>query len=100
MKKHAKALTLSSTLVIWFIVALTLGSEVSKPFKTFLAGMTGHHWVTKGVLSLVLFFLLYFIFAKTTEDSHEAAGGIYAVVLSAITGGLIIFGFFVWHFLA
>lgn len=100
MKFRNKSLNISTLITVWFIVVITLLSEVSSPFKDFLTGVTGHHWVTKGVFSLVLFVLLYLLLVKIVKESDDGVSWIYYTIASVIVGGLIIFGFFVWHFFA
>lgn len=97
--KHSVVLAYSATITVWFIVAITVFAELSKSFKALLTATTGHHWVTKSVLSVILFLLLYGVISKSAADSKKSVSNVYMVVVSAATGGLIIFGFFLWHFL-
>lgn len=98
--KNTRALINSVITVIWFVVIITITSELYKPLKTALAAMTGHHWVTKSVLAVVLLKLTYLLLKRRTTASDKSdTSGIYAVIGSAVAGGLIIFIFFIWHFL-
>tara|TARA_Y100000310_G_scaffold317372_1_gene370195 strand:- start:2996 stop:3310 length:315 start_codon:yes stop_codon:yes gene_type:complete len=104
MKKNIHTLSLlrSSVGTIAFIVLITLWSELSGQFKGFLADITGHHWVTKGVASLLFFAVLYIILSKISRDSTEPKDiqkGVYYVIASVVVGGIIIFAFYIWHFL-
>lgn len=99
MKLNIRSLSYSTTLTIIFVVMLTLWSEISKSLKTFLASITGHHWVTKGVFSLVFFVIVYFVISRTRKDSVDSIHRIiYPVIIATVLGGIIIFGFYVWHF--
>lgn len=99
--KNTRALIVSVITVIWFVVIVTIASELYKPLKTLLALMTGHHWVTKSILAVVLLVLTYFLLKRRTTSSDKSdISGIYAVVGSGVAGGLIIFVFYVWHFIA
>ena len=98
MNINIKSLTQSTTWTIILITILTIWSELSKPFKGFLTNFSGHHWVTKGIFSLVFFIILYFILSKIYEDSLDVKKETYYVVGATILGGLIIFIFFVEHF--
>jgi len=100
MKVHAKSLTHSTVLTIALITLITVWSEMSKPLKDFLAGITGHHWVTKGVLAFVFFIVLYLVFSKLFNDYEDINKQGYYIIGAAILGGLIIFIFYVWHFFA
>ncbi len=93
-----RALTIATVVTIWFIVALTLGAELSAPFKTLIAEIGGHHWVGKSILSTALFLVVFLIFKKT-NDSSSVLKNSYLVVGSAVGGGLIIFLFYLQHFL-
>jgi hypothetical protein len=42
-----KALAYACHAVIWFVVIITIATELAEPVKGFLAGLTGHHWTTK-----------------------------------------------------
>jgi|SRR3989344_1858188 len=98
MNIKTKALSLTTSATIWFIVILTLSAELSKPLKDFLANLTGHHWVTKGVAAAVFFVFLYFIIARSTEEASNIKKETMYVLWSSILGGLVIFIFYLWHF--
>ncbi|MBI4692333.1 MAG: hypothetical protein HY773_02780 [Candidatus Terrybacteria bacterium] len=100
MKIHIKSLGWSTMGTIGLITVMTIWGELSKPFKDFLVGITGHHWTAKGVFSLVFFILVYFIFSKLSDDSLDIKRETYYVVGTAILGGLAIFIFYLWHFFA
>lgn len=95
---NTKALGISTIVSIWFVVTITIIGERVKPFKDFLASLTGHHWVTKGAGAFVLYILLYALLARLVHDSDDTKP-IYGAVLSAVTGGLVLFLFFLLHFL-
>lgn len=99
MNIHTKALMFATTSVIWFVVAITVLAELFvDPVKNVLASMTGHHWVSKGVLACIVFVGIYGACAFLLTDSKENAKPVYGAVGSAVLGGLIIFFFYVWHF--
>lgn len=95
---NTKALGISTIVSVWFVVAITIIGELVKPFKDFLASLTGHHWVTKGIGALVVYVLLYALFARIVQDSDNTKP-IYGAALSAVVGGLVLFLFFALHFL-
>lgn len=98
MKLNSKALIISTVGVLWLIVGMTLLGEVSEPFKSFLVQFAGHHWVGKGGIAVAAFFALYVLFKKSKE-SEDILRGASLVVGSTVLGGLIIFLFFLQHFL-
>jgi len=100
MNFHIKALSIATTVVIWYIVAVTIIAENFAPLKNALAAATGHHWVSKGVFALILFAVAYGACVFLLTDSRENPKPVYVVIGSAIAGGLAIFLFYVWHFFA
>ena len=97
--KNLRALSISTILTFIWIVFLTIYSELNSAFKDFLKNMFGHHWVTKGILSLVFFFLAYFILNKIIKGDKNISKQINLVVITAIIGCLAIFLFFVYGFI-
>jgi len=97
---HAKSLIHSTIITAVFIVVSTILSELYEPLKTFLADVSGHHWVTKGIFSIIIFAILYFLLSKVYSDHLENIGKeTFGVVLAVIIGGFSIFLFYIWHFL-
>ena len=100
MKLNIKSLNYSTVLTICLIVVLTILGELSKSFKTFLASITGHHWVAKSVFSLIFFVIIYFLLSKTVKDGTDSIHQTIYTIIAVILGGIIIFGFYVWHFIS
>ena len=98
MKLNIKSLNYSTILTLCLVVVLTLLSELSNSLKTFLTNITGHHWVTKSVLSLIFFVVIYFLISKTVKDWADSNHLIIDAIVVTLLGGAIIFGFYAWHF--
>lgn len=98
MKIHNTALTCATTVSIWLIVLLTILTEISAPLKSFLVSLTGHHWPSKGIITLATFLLTYFILSRK-EESGSVLRGAWTVVWSIVFGGLMILFFFLYEFL-
>ncbi len=99
MKINIKSLNYSTILTVVLIVVLTIWTELSQSFKTFLTGVAGHHWVTKSLFSLIFFVLSYFILANLLKkESKDLKKEVILVIVVTILGALAIFGFYVWHF--
>ncbi len=97
--KNLRALSISTILTFILIVFLTIYSELNENFKNMLAGIFGHHWVTKGIFSLIFFFLIYFILSKLIKDDEKVNNQINWVVVVTILCGLVIFLFYVYEFI-
>lgn len=100
--KSIYASAYSAAVTIVAVVAVTVGAELSMPFKNWLAGLTGHHWVTKSWLSLIVFILIYCIlraFVKS-PDALQTRKALFALVLVSILGFLATVGFYIYEFFA
>ena len=97
MKFNLKALSLATSKTLLFIAALTIGAEISSPFKNFLAAVAGHHWIAKGIFAIVFFAASYALLSKRQDklDGKE----LEFVMFSAIAGSVAIFVFYALHFL-
>jgi len=93
------SLSLAAILTITAIVAMTLVGELNGGFKGFLTDLTGHHWVSKGVLALGIFLVTWLASALgLKEDPQRVRAWALAVVGVALLGILIIFLFYIVHF--
>lgn len=100
MKNVTKAASWSASLSIVAVVILTVVGELVAPFKSFLASITGHHWVTKGVFEVAFFFVLFLIFASVFKKEEKGKPrGIYATMIVTILSGIAILLFYVLHYL-
>ena len=83
-----------------FIAAATIGGELYKPFKDWLAGTFYHHWIGKGVLAVGIFLviaLLYgFIVKHPTEERVRKCLMILFGVL--VVSSLAILLFYLYEF--
>lgn len=98
MKINSTALARATIGVTWLVVAMTLWAELSAPFKTYLAGLAGHHWVAKSIIAAAAFIAFYFLF-RSARESENILGSVVLAVVSAVLGGLAIFSFYLFLFL-
>ncbi|OHB22483.1 MAG: hypothetical protein A2939_02905 [Parcubacteria group bacterium RIFCSPLOWO2_01_FULL_48_18] len=99
MKINTTALIRSSIVTIWYLVAVTIDGEIYKPLKDFFVSVARHHWTGKSVFAVGVFAVLYLALSRMKE-SNNPENGIRALMINTVLGGLFIFGFFIWHFLA
>lgn len=77
---------LSALLVVW--------KETSETVYDVLASITGHHWVSQGVLDVIVFVGLGVLLSRTSMQM-TARSLIATVVGATLVSGLIIAGFFI-----
>jgi hypothetical protein len=83
--------------VFWCVAILTIAAERAPAVKNFLAGLSGHHWISKSIVALTLFFAVAFVFAGR-DDPQDARGLVKGVVASALAAALLIVVFYVAHY--
>ena len=77
---------------------LIIAKESYGPLKSWMKSLSGHHWITHGIIVIVLFIVLGYIFSRTDIDKKIDADKIsFLVIVGTILGGLIIAGFFFKH---
>jgi len=85
------------------VVAVTIYMEYSPVFKVILTNLTSHHWISKSLGSIILYFILFFIFNKIGGDNKsefQVRRALWTLFIFTILSALAIFVFFVWHYLA
>lgn len=90
----------SAIISIVVTTAVTVGMEFSWPPKAWLASFTGHHWVTKSWLSLIVFVLFFLIFWGLGKNisQEKVKKALAALNIVAILGFLVILLFFIFEF--
>lgn len=91
----ATAALKSASVYAVYITILVIAADLSASFKSFLAGITGHHWSAKSVTGLALFIILTLIFSKTGDDNVDR--GIKIAEWSAVSGAAVIALFYIIH---
>lgn len=101
MKKIILSSAISASVTIVVTTSVTIWAELTPGFKNFLAGVTGHHWVTKSLVVIILFpailGLVYgLIRGKVTDEAIRKSLWILAGVV--VLGFAAILGFYIWHY--
>jgi|SRR3989344_3932377 len=98
--RSIRASAYAATISLIATIALTLISEFSVAFKTWLASFTGHHWVSKSWVSIFVFTAFFFIFRAANKSPDSAATNRALTVLewAIIIGFFVILGFFSYEF--
>ena len=97
MKPSTKGVGYSAVLTMVLIAFMTVYAELSKGFKDALGAFAGHHWVAKGIISLVFFAILALALGFLQDKGDERRTSLM-VAAAAILMGAVIFGFFAFEF--
>lgn len=99
--KYAESFGLSFAITSVVSALLVILKESSE--EGVLAGMkavTGHHWVTHGLINLILFVILGWALSKANNGQGikmSANGLVSCIVGAVIISGLLISGFYLLH---
>lgn len=99
MRINTTALIRSATASVWFVAVSAVASEIYLPLKNFFVSVANHHWTGKSVFALGIFVILYLISFKM-EESNNPEKDIARLIVNTILGTLLIFAYFIWHFLS
>ena len=99
--KLTYASCVSAIVSIVFVTGITVWAELAPGLKAFLKSLTGHHWVTKswGVVMVYLAGLILFYWLPKQIGEKTLRRSVLSLVVFAILGALVLFFFFVWHYL-
>ena len=97
--KRIRSMSFATIVTVATITIITIIAELSEGFKNALKSVTGHHWITKSVFSIIFFFSLYFLLVRT-DDNLDVLKEVKMIVWVTMISSLIIIGFFAWHFMS
>jgi len=95
--RYARGFGISLIVTMLFNAVLTVIKESYEPIIKGMAAISGHHWMTHGIIVVLLFFILGFVFSSghSGETSWPSARGItVGTIVSAIIGLILIGGFY------
>jgi len=80
-----------------FVVFITIAAELSTPLKDWLKGISGHHWTTKSIFSLLIFGVVVGItyYSVKRNTPLQVRNSIVYAIATVITGTIAI-TFFYW----
>lgn len=91
----SSALALAAAITVIFNVGLTWFKDSYAPLNTFMAHLTGHHWITHGLADVILFAVLGVIFVKTgTAEKIDADNLVWTLLIAVVVAGLGLAGWF------
>ena len=90
------AFALSAAVTIVFNTLLTWGKEAYPPLNTFMASLTGHHWITHGLANVAVFLALGLLFARLgTADHIGAQRPAFVLIAAVFVSGIGLAGWFI-----
>ena len=100
MKNKITAAAWSASITMIVMVIVIIVSEYSAAFKGFLASLTGHHWVTKSILDVLLFVVLFVIFGLVMKkEKKESMKALIPAAIVGVASMAVIVAFYFIHYL-
>jgi|TARA_Y100000310_G_scaffold345866_1_gene471927 hypothetical protein len=97
-KQFISAFAISGILAILLVVGLTIGGELYKPLKEWLKMMFSHHWIGKGVLSFVGFYIVGLLLKRMVGGGDRVLINLlYLLFFTGLLGALAILGFYYYE---
>ncbi len=98
LDKHTKSFGLSLAITSLLSAILVVVKETNEDsVLAWMKAASGHHWVTHGILNLVLFFILGWLLAKSNHGRRlniTAQALVVCITASLVVSAVIIAGFY------
>ena len=95
LDRTSSALALAAAITIIFNTGLAWIKDSYAPLNTFMAHLTGHHWVTHGLADVILFAVLGVIFINSgTAQKISANSLVMTLIIAVVVAGLGLAGWF------
>ena len=101
MKKLIYSSAIAASVNIIAVTVVTIWAELAPGFKSVLASLTGHHWITKSLMVVVLFPVVLGLvrgLSRGEITDEQTAKSLWALIIITDIGFVVILGFFVWHY--
>lgn len=101
LDKKAVGFSLSYAITSIFTALLVILKESFGPLKDAMKALTGHHWATHGLVTILLFFILGYVFSKESyREKFDAKKLSSMIVWFTIAAIIIISGYMLVHYLS
>jgi hypothetical protein len=89
LSKASSAFALAAIVTVLFNTGLAWVKDAYDPLNTWMAHLTGHHWITHGLFDIALFVILGVVFMNVgagarTKADHLVVGLVAAAVVSGL----------------
>jgi hypothetical protein len=96
-ERIAAAYGLAVSITVVFNTLLTWGKEAYHPLKSLMVLLTGHHWITHGLVVLAVFLVLGWAFAVRSIPAQGLDQRLaVTIAVSILVGGIGLLGGFLF----
>src|SRR4051812_21175021 len=94
LERVAAAFGLAAALTIVFNTLLAWIKDTYEPLNAFMASLTGHHWITHGLVDVILFALLGWLLMSRHTIARVSYGLVVGIAAAAMIAGAGLAGWF------
>ena len=97
--KLTNALTSGAIVTIIFVVIITIFADLYLPLKDLLKQLFWHHWIGKGILSVLIFILGAYVKHIISRETFEKdlSKGLNSLTLISICSSIVLLVFFFYE---
>lgn len=96
--RHATGFGLALAITVLLNSLLVVSKESDAGIKTWMKGLTGHHWITHAVIVLVTYVALGVILSRSRAARKISGGTLLVVFVASVTAGcLVVVAYYVIH---
>jgi hypothetical protein len=97
LDRTTTAFGLAAAVAILFNTILAWIKDAFEPLNSFMASLTGHHWITHSLADVIVFLVLGFVFLRLgTAERMSAMALIQTLVVAVVVAGLGLVGWFLF----
>jgi hypothetical protein len=93
-ERAAAAFGLSAAVTVLFNTLLAWIKDAYAPLNSFMASLTGHHWRTHGIVDVLLFLILGWLFLSRGGAPHLTDRLIVGLAAASVIAGAGLAGWF------
>ncbi|HLJ14892.1 MAG TPA: hypothetical protein VKV15_10380 [Bryobacteraceae bacterium] len=95
--RASAAFALAAAIACVFNTALAWAKDAYAPLNTFMASLTGHHWITHALADCIVFVGLGLIFMNTSVANKTDPKRLVSILTWAVVAASL--GLFAWYLL-
>ena len=93
--RASSAFALAAAIACVFNTALAWAKDAYAPLNSFMASLTGHHWITHGLADCLVFAGLGMVFMRTSPANKIGPDRLVSVLVWAVLAASL--GLFAWY---
>jgi hypothetical protein len=100
MSVSYRSVSYAGIVTVVAMTVITILGELVAPFMKLLTILTGHHWVTKNILSVVIFLVVLALTSKSAAgEGGDSPKGLLWTGIAAVVCSFVLLAFFVIDFM-